>query len=67
MIEFKIFKDVDFEGFKLFMDTYLEVETPDELCRHLFLSFIKRRAPQQSSSPVSSCGTFPDGNVIKVR
>ncbi|PSN42095.1 Diacylglycerol kinase 1 [Blattella germanica] len=25
------------------MDTFLEVETPEELCRHLFLSFVKRQ------------------------
>lgn len=37
-----------------------------ELCRHLFLSFIKRTAPRQSSSPMSSCGNFPDGKVMKV-
>ncbi|CAL4105697.1 unnamed protein product, partial [Meganyctiphanes norvegica] len=34
--------DIDYEGFHMFMDTYLEVETPEELCRHLFLSFVKR-------------------------
>ncbi|XP_068225401.1 diacylglycerol kinase beta isoform X3 [Palaemon carinicauda] len=38
--------DIDYEGFRLFMDTYLEVDTPEELCRHLFLSFVKRPRPQ---------------------
>ncbi|ROT84294.1 putative diacylglycerol kinase 1 [Penaeus vannamei] len=38
--------DIDYEGFRQFMDTYLEVDTPEELCRHLFLSFVKRPRPQ---------------------
>ncbi|KAK2185892.1 hypothetical protein NP493_219g02005 [Ridgeia piscesae] len=33
---------IDYEGFKLFMDIYVEAEIPDELCKHLFLSFNKR-------------------------
>ncbi|XP_012240308.1 diacylglycerol kinase 1 isoform X2 [Bombus vosnesenskii] len=34
--------DIDYEGFRKFLDTYLEVSTPDELSRHLFLSFVKK-------------------------
>ncbi|XP_035743973.1 diacylglycerol kinase 1-like isoform X2 [Vespa mandarinia] len=34
--------DIDYEGFRKFLDTYLEVATPDELSRHLFLSFVKK-------------------------
>uniref|UniRef100_A0A0C9RAV7 Dgk_1 protein n=1 Tax=Fopius arisanus TaxID=64838 RepID=A0A0C9RAV7_9HYME len=34
--------DIDYEGFRKFLDTYLEVATPDELSRHLFLSFLKK-------------------------
>nr|KAF7435862.1 hypothetical protein H0235_004053 [Vespula pensylvanica] len=35
-------KDIDYEGFRKFLDTYLEVATPDELSRHLFLSFVRK-------------------------
>ncbi|CAH2229284.1 jg17033 [Pararge aegeria aegeria] len=34
--------DIDYEGFRWFLDTFLEVTTPDELSRHLFLSFVRR-------------------------
>ena len=40
-----VFQTIDYPGFRLFMETYLECDVPDELCRHLFLSFIKRPAP----------------------
>ncbi|XP_044745945.1 diacylglycerol kinase 1 [Coccinella septempunctata] len=33
--------EIDFEGFRKFLDSFLEVRSPDELCRHLFLSFVK--------------------------
>ncbi|VEN43925.1 unnamed protein product, partial [Callosobruchus maculatus] len=38
--------DIDYEGFHKFIDTFLEVRTPEELCRHLFLSFMKRSEPK---------------------
>uniref|UniRef100_A0A1W7RAP3 Diacylglycerol kinase n=1 Tax=Hadrurus spadix TaxID=141984 RepID=A0A1W7RAP3_9SCOR len=34
--------DIDYDGFQKFMDTYLEIETPTELVKHLFLSFVKK-------------------------
>lgn len=40
------------------MDTYLEVEVQDDLCKRLFLSFVKR-APTKTISGV-------EGKVIKV-
>jgi len=34
---------IDYEGFRRFMDFYLDsADMPDDLCRHLFLSFLKR-------------------------
>uniref|UniRef100_A0A8C1TGM7 Diacylglycerol kinase n=1 Tax=Cyprinus carpio TaxID=7962 RepID=A0A8C1TGM7_CYPCA len=30
---------IDYEGFQLFMTTYLENDIPEELCKHLFTSF----------------------------
>ncbi|KAI8441379.1 hypothetical protein MSG28_014994 [Choristoneura fumiferana] len=35
-------RDIDFEGFRWFLDTFLELPAPDELSRHLFLSFVRR-------------------------
>ncbi len=40
------------------MDTYLELEMQEELCKRLFLSFVKR-APTKTVSNV-------EGKVIKV-
>lgn len=37
-----MFQDIDYDGFKKFLDTFLEVKTPEDLARHLFLSFVKR-------------------------
>ncbi|RXG73883.1 Diacylglycerol kinase 1 [Armadillidium vulgare] len=37
-----LMRDIDYEGFRQFMNTYFDVQTPEELCRHLFLSFVKR-------------------------
>ncbi|ODM94692.1 Diacylglycerol kinase beta [Orchesella cincta] len=57
--------EVDFEGFKAFFNLYLEQEAPDELCRHLFLSFVKRPPALPDSSPLSPSSTFPDGKAIQ--
>uniref|UniRef100_A0A8D2JGC0 Diacylglycerol kinase n=1 Tax=Varanus komodoensis TaxID=61221 RepID=A0A8D2JGC0_VARKO len=38
---------IDYEGFQLFMRTYLEVDIPEELCQHLFMSF-KRKVCSRS-------------------
>lgn len=36
------FQDIDLVGFKIFMDTYLEMTFPSELLRRLFLSFARK-------------------------
>ncbi|XP_055538831.1 diacylglycerol kinase 1 isoform X2 [Wyeomyia smithii] len=33
--------DVDYEGFRRFLDAFLDCETPEELSQHLFISFLK--------------------------
>lgn len=40
-----ISKDIDFEGFQKFLDLFLDCDTPSELSKHLFLSFLR---PYQS-------------------
>jgi len=39
-------KDIDLPGFQKFLDCFLEVSAPEELCRHLFQTFI--HAPEKS-------------------
>ncbi|CAH1773550.1 unnamed protein product [Owenia fusiformis] len=51
---------IDYEGFKQFMETYLEVDDiPKELCEHLFLSFLKRPSgPPQKSLTLGKEGSY---------
>ena len=49
------FQEIDYAGFKIFMDIFLEVATPEDLCKHLFLSFV--RIPQPANF---------DGKTLKV-
>ncbi|XP_051856024.1 diacylglycerol kinase gamma isoform X2 [Antechinus flavipes] len=47
---------IDYEGFKIFMKNYLDEVIPEELCKHLFLSFScknRKRALVRKSSRLS--------------
>lgn len=50
-----LFQDIDFSGFKTLLDIFLEVETPEELSRHLFLSFV--RIPSRNGGTVLKVGS----------
>ena len=50
------FQPIDYEGFQLFMGTYLEAEIPEQLCKHIFLSFLKTPSLPSKSSTSSAPG-----------
>lgn len=39
-------QDLDYDGFRQFLDAFLDCETPEELTRHLFISFLKPSVAQ---------------------
>lgn len=54
-----LMQPIDYEGFQLFMVTYLENDIPEELCQHLFTSFKSKTggcSPDQSRAGTSLLG-----------
>ena len=47
---------IDYEGFQLFMATYLENDIPEELCQHLFTSFKSKTGGSSPEAPRSGAG-----------
>uniref|UniRef100_A0A3B3S5N0 Diacylglycerol kinase type I N-terminal domain-containing protein n=1 Tax=Paramormyrops kingsleyae TaxID=1676925 RepID=A0A3B3S5N0_9TELE len=47
---------IDYEGFQLFMKTYLENDIPQELCQHLFTSFKSKTGQGSPAGPHNSLG-----------
>lgn len=43
---FVSFQPIDYEGFQLFMEILMESSLTEELCKTLFLSFMKKPVPQ---------------------
>lgn len=39
-------QDIDFDGFRRFLDAFLDCETPLDLAKHLFVSFLKPNVTQ---------------------
>ncbi|VDI62112.1 diacylglycerol kinase (ATP) [Mytilus galloprovincialis] len=48
-----------YDGFRKFMDSYMEAEIPEELCKHLFLSLMKKPIGPPTTTGSTSASTHP--------
>ncbi|KFV66594.1 Diacylglycerol kinase beta, partial [Dryobates pubescens] len=56
---------IDYEGFRLFMKTYLEADVPEELCQHLFTSFRRKICQASPEAQRQSTGISQLNNLVK--
>uniref|UniRef100_A0A8C1Q8E7 Diacylglycerol kinase n=1 Tax=Cyprinus carpio TaxID=7962 RepID=A0A8C1Q8E7_CYPCA len=62
-----LLQPIDYEGFQLFMTTYLENDIPEELCKHLFTSFKSKNGGGSSPDTSRSGAGMLDRNQSKNR
>jgi len=41
-----VLQDIDYDGFRQFLDAFLDCDTPEDLAKHLFVSFLKPNVTQ---------------------
>uniref|UniRef100_A0A8C7CZZ2 Diacylglycerol kinase n=1 Tax=Oncorhynchus kisutch TaxID=8019 RepID=A0A8C7CZZ2_ONCKI len=58
---------IDYEGFQLFMTTYLENDIPEELCQHLFTSFKSKTGGCSPEVPRAGAGLLGEIRAEKRR
>uniref|UniRef100_A0A8C8K5T0 Diacylglycerol kinase n=1 Tax=Oncorhynchus tshawytscha TaxID=74940 RepID=A0A8C8K5T0_ONCTS len=58
---------IDYQGFQLFMATYLENDIPEELCQHLFTSFKSKTGGCSPEMPRAGVGLLGKYNASKRR
>uniref|UniRef100_A0A8C7D9C1 Diacylglycerol kinase n=1 Tax=Oncorhynchus kisutch TaxID=8019 RepID=A0A8C7D9C1_ONCKI len=61
------YQPIDYEGFQLFMTTYLENDIPEELCQHLFTSFKSKTGGCSPEVPRAGAGLGGRGGVTPER
>uniref|UniRef100_A0A8C2CHH7 Diacylglycerol kinase n=1 Tax=Cyprinus carpio TaxID=7962 RepID=A0A8C2CHH7_CYPCA len=59
-----LLQPIDYEGFQLFMTTYLENDIPEELCKHLFTSFKSKNGGGSSPDTSRSGAGSPSPQVV---